>query len=111
MDQEMIKLIVEAVLGVIALFVSTYVIPWLKTRIGADKLQILEQFVQDCVRAAEQIYTPEDWTLKKDYVTRLVADKATDLGLGLNEAEIDAIIEGIVNYVKHNRANGDSYEK
>lgn len=105
MSEEMIKIIVECVLGIIGVLISAYVIPWLKTRIGADKLNVLEQFVEACVRAAEQMYTPEDWKLKKDYVTRMVVEKATDLGLGLNEAQIDAIIEGVVNYVKHNKVN------
>ena len=106
MSEEMIKLFVECVLGLIAFIVSTYLIPWLRTRIGADKMQMLEQFVEACVRAAEQMYTPEDWKLKKDYVTKLVTEKANELGLGLNEAEVDAIIEGVVNYVKHNRNGG-----
>lgn len=106
MKEELIKMIVEVVIGLVVFAVSGYVIPWLKTRIGADKMALLEQFVEACVRAAEQMYTPEEWKIKKDYVTKLVSDKATELGLGLNEAEIDAIIEGIVNYVKHNKNGG-----
>ena len=106
MKTEMIKLIVECVMGLVVLAVSGYVIPWLKTKIGDDKMAILEQFVEACVRAAEQKYTPEEWQEKRQYVGQLVADKCTELGLGLNEAEIDAIIEGVVNYVKHNKNGG-----
>lgn len=104
MNEQMISKLVELALTVIALIVSAYVIPYLKSKIGADKMQLIQEFVEACVRAAEQIYTKEDWKLKKDYVTKLVTEKATDLGIGLNEAEIDAIIEGIVNYVKHDKA-------
>ena len=103
MTPEMISKITECMITVIILIVSAYVIPFLKNKIGTDKMQLLQEFAEACVRAAEQIYTKEDWKLKKDYVTRLVTEKATDLGIGLNEAEIDAIIEGIVNYVKHNK--------
>lgn len=103
MTPEMISKITECTITVIILTVSAYVIPFLKNKIGTDKMQLLQEFAEACVRAAEQIYTKEDWKLKKDYVTRLVTEKATDLGIGLNEAEIDAIIEGIVNYVKHNK--------
>lgn len=106
MTPEMITKITECTITVILLIVSAYVIPFLKSKIGADKMQLLEQFVEATVRAAEQLYTPEEWKLKKDYVTRLVTDKANDLGIGLNEAELDAVIEGIVNYVKHNKTNG-----
>ena len=96
----------ECTITVIVLLVSAYVIPYLKNKIGADKMQRLEQFVEAAVRAAEQLYKPEEWKLKKDYVTQLVTEKANGLGIGLNEAEIDAVIEGVVNYVKHNKSNG-----
>lgn len=103
MNEVMITKIVELTLTVIALIVSAYVIPYLRNKIGADKMQLLNEFVEATVRAAEQLYKPEEWKLKKDYVVKLVSAKADDLGIGLNEAEIDAIIEGIVNYVKHNK--------
>jgi len=107
MTPEMISKITECTITVIILIVSAYVIPFLKNKIGTDKMQLLQEFAEACVRAAEQIYTKEDWKLKKDYVTNLVTEKATDLGIGLNEAEIDAVIEGIVNFVKHNKTNGE----
>lgn len=87
------------------LAVSAHVIPYLRNKIGSDKMQLLHSFVEETVRAAEQLYKPEEWKLKKDYVTRLVTDKVNKLGIALNEAEIDAIIEGIVNFVKHNKNN------
>lgn len=107
MTPEMITKITECAITIILLIVSAYVIPFLKSKIGTDKMQLLEDFVEAAVRAAEQLYTPEEWKLKKDYVTHLVSEKANDLGIGLNEAEIDAIIEGIVNYVKHNKEYGE----
>lgn len=58
------------------------------------------------MRAAEQIYEPDEWLQKKSYVRDLVSDQVINLGIGLDEAEIDAIIEGVVNYVKHNRNGG-----
>lgn len=113
MTPEMITKVTECVLTVIILFVSAYLVPYLKNKIGAEKMQLLEtsmnllvSFVEETVRAAEQLYKPEEWKLKKDYVTKLVIEKADNLEIELSEAEIDAIIEGIVNYVKHNKTNG-----
>ena len=100
MTPEMITKITESVLTVIALLVSAYVIPWLKTKIEADRLSILNKFIESTVRAAEQLYKTSPGSVKKEYVVKLVTEKANALGIGLNEAEIDAIIEGIVNYVK-----------
>ncbi len=107
MTPEMITKVTECVLTVIVLIVSAYVIPWLKTKISEEKLEELEKFCEQAVRAAEQLYTPEEYKLKKAYVLSLINEQIEKLGLGLNEAEIDAIIEGIVNYVKHNKEYGE----
>ncbi|MBQ6318180.1 MAG: hypothetical protein IJI23_00120 [Lachnospiraceae bacterium] len=112
MTPETITKVTELLITAIILVVSAHVIPYLRNKIGAEKMQLLEtsmnllvSFVEETVRAAEQLYKPEEWKLKKDYVTKLVIEKANNLGTGLNEAEIDAIIEGIVNFVKHNKNN------
>ena len=107
MTPEMITKVTECVLTVIVLIVSAYVIPWLKTKISEEKLEELEKFCEQAVRAAEQLYAPEEYKLKKAYVLSLINEQIEKLGLGLNEAEIDAIIEGIVNYVKHNKEYGE----
>ena len=107
MTPEMITKVTECVLTVIVLLVSAYLIPWLKTKISEEKLKELENFCEQAVRAAEQLYTPEEYKLKKAYVLSLINEQIEKLGLGLNEAEIDAIIEGIVNYVKHNKEYGE----
>jgi len=106
MTPETITKITECAITIILLIVSAYVIPFLKSKIETGKMYLLDDFVEWAIRAAEQLYKPEEWKLKKDYVTHLVSEKANDLGIGLNEAEIDAIIEGIVNYVKHNKEYG-----
>lgn len=102
MTTEMITKITELMITVIVMLVSAYVIPWLKTKIESDKLEKLKVFCEQAVRSAEQLYSPEEWKLKKAYVLSLISEQIEKMGLGLNEAEVDAIIEGIVNYVKHN---------
>ena len=107
MTPEIITKVTECALTVIVLLVSAYLIPWLKTKISEEKLKELEKFCEQAVRAAEQLYTPEEYKQKKAYVLSLINEQIEKLGLGLNEAEIDAIIEGIVNYVKHNKEYGE----
>ena len=101
MTPEMITKTTEITLTLVVLLISAYVIPWLKTKINDEKLKELEKFCEQAVRSAEQLYISQDWKQKKEYVLKLINERAEKLGLGLNEAEIDAIIEGIVNYVKH----------
>lgn len=103
MNTDLITKIVELVLSIVIMLLSAYVIPWIRTKIGAEKMKQLEQFCEASVRAAEQLYTPEQWSQKKEYVLALVTEKMKTLGIGLNEAEVDAIIEGVVNFVKHSK--------
>ena len=104
MTPEMITKITESVLTVVVILVSAYVIPWLKTKIKSDKLDQLKIFCEQAVRSAEQMFLPEQSEEKKQYVLNLINEQVAKLGLGLDEAEVNAIIEGIVNYVKHRSA-------
>lgn len=103
MTPEQITKIIEALLTILGIIVSAYVIPWIKTKINAEKLEQLKQFCEQAVRSAEQIYTPDENKLKKAYVQALINEYVEKLGLGINEAEVEAVIEGVVNYVKHNK--------
>ena len=100
MSPEMITKIVEAVVTVILLLISAYVIPWLKNKIGEDKYALLVEFAEIVVRSAEKIYTPEQWEAKKQYAMNLVKEKTYELGIELSIEEINAIIEGAVQAVK-----------
>jgi len=100
MDSEITKIILEAILSVAAILITGYLIPWFKNTIGEDKFAQLVDFTAFAVRAAEQIYTPEQWQAKKAYVLKCVEDKAAEIGLNLSAVEIENLIEGLVNEIK-----------
>lgn len=100
MSPEMISKLVEAVVTVIVLIISAYVIPWLKNKIGEDKYATIVEFAEIVVRSAEKIYTPEEWAEKKAYAVQMVTAKCKELGIDVSADEINAIIEGAVQAVK-----------
>ena len=100
MDSEITKIIMQAILSVIAIIITGYLIPWLKGMIGDDKYSTLVDFTAFSVRAAEQLYTPEQWQAKKAYVLKCVEDKAQEIGLELTAVDIENLIEGLVNEIK-----------
>lgn len=101
MNEEMITVIVKAVLAILSVFITTVLVPYIKERIGNDKYNKLVEYTKYAVRCAEQIYTPEQWEEKKKYVSQYITEKANDMGIGLNEQDIDLLIEGVVNLIKH----------
>ena len=100
MSPELITELTKALVSVVLIIVSAYVIPWLKNKVGEDKYATIIDFAEIVVRSAEKIYTPEEWSKKKAYAVELVSEKAKSIGLNLSEEEINAIIEGAVQAVK-----------
>lgn len=107
MNPEVTTQLLEAIIAVIAILITGYLIPWLKSTVGTERIDQIQQFVEVAVRAAEQLYTPEEWKEKKLYVEALVVERAKELNITLNAEQIDALIEGVVNYVKHNDNKAD----
>ena len=100
MNPELITELTKAIATVILIILSAYVIPWLKSKIGDDKYLTIVEFAEIVVRSAEKIYTTEEWAQKKAYAVNMVEKKAQEIGLNINEKEINAIIEGAVQAVK-----------
>lgn len=100
MDAQITKIIVDAVFGIIGILITGYLIPWIKAKIGENKYNTIVEYTELAVRSAEQLYTPEEWKEKKQYVLNYITNKAKEIGLDLTAIDIENIIEGIVNSVK-----------
>lgn len=88
--------IISAVIALISALVSAFLIPWLKTKIDADKLQTLRTYVEIGVKA-EQLYTATDGAAKKAYVVNFLAEK----GIQFDVETIDKLIEAAVLQLHH----------
>lgn len=85
--------IVNAVIALIAAIVTTFLIPWIKSKIDAAKLAQIVEWVGIAVRAAEQIYNESGMgEKKKQYVLDFLEDK----GFTLDPNSINAMIEAAV---------------
>ena len=85
--------IVNAVIALIAAIITTFLIPWIKSKIDAAKLAQIVEWVGIAVRAAEQIYNESGMgEKKKQYVLDFLADK----GFTIDPNSINAMIEAAV---------------
>ena len=100
MSTELITKLVEAIVTVVIVLISAYVIPWLKGKIGDDKYALIVEFAEIVVRSAEKLYTPDEYAQKKRYAVEMVQKKAEEIGITITADEINAIIEGAVQSVK-----------
>ena len=89
--------IISAVIALISALVSAFLIPWLRTKIDANKLQTIKTYVEIGVKAAEQLYTATDGEEKKAYVINFLAEH----GIRFDVSTIDQLIEAAVLQLHH----------
>lgn len=101
MNSDLFVKVAMCIISLICALISAYVIPYIKTKAKAADLDKLMEFARIAVRCANQIYTPDQWLDKKNYVVNQVqAFILANLKIELSEDQIDTIIEGLVNEVK-----------
>ena len=101
MNNEVVTVIIRAVVAILSVVITTVIVPYIKGKMGEAKFKELEGYIEYAVRCAEQVYTPEQWKEKKEYVSAYIIRKARELNIELSSEDIDILIEGIVNLVKH----------
>lgn len=99
-DIETLNIIIKSTITLISVILSTFVVPWIKSKVEAEKLSKIEEYTRLAVRCAEQIYTPEEWKIKKQYVLAYISTKAEEIGIEVSSEDLENIIEGIVNEIK-----------
>jgi hypothetical protein len=87
----------SAILMVVIVLVSTYLVPYLRSKLTAEQMENVRKWVIIAVEAAEMIYVGAGrGTEKKKYVMAFLKSK----GFTLNPAEIDNLIESAVMELK-----------
>lgn len=101
MTPEVFTKIMTAIFSILGILISTYLIPYIKSKMTAQDIEKLIAYAKIAVRCANQIYTPEQWEEKKEYVVKMVQEfMEKNLHIALTEDQIHTIIEGLVNEVK-----------
>lgn len=101
MTEELFVKIALGVISIVSALISAYVVPYLKSKKKYNEFAILNDYIVDAVRSANQLYTTEEWEQKKHYVVELVNDYLFNYSdIHLTEEHINAMIEGIVREVK-----------
>lgn len=102
MTTDLFMKLVMSLISILGVIFTAYIVPMIKANASQKQLDQLSYYVAVAVRCAEQIYTPEQWKEKKQYVTDYVLGLVNSkLHINLDEQDIDIIIEGVVNEIKH----------
>ena len=93
MESELFVKIALAIISIVGAIITGVLIPYLRTKIAANKLAEIQYWVNAAVTAAEQIFNePKTGSQKKKYVM----DFLSKLGVNLTEDELNVLIEAAV---------------
>ena len=101
--------IIETVIGLIITIVSVIVIPkfkvWISNNLSEKQINIAKIVIQSCVQAAEQIYANSEkaGSSKKKYVMEYAKKKFAEIGLTIDEKEIEVYLEQAVLELKESQ--------
>lgn len=77
--------------------ITGVVVPWVRTKMGNDRLQKILEWAKIGVEAAEMLFpTPGSGDSKKKYVVEFLYQVLANLNIRLSEDEINNIIEAAV---------------
>ena len=85
--------IATLVISLIGVILSGLIVPWLRMKIGKEKISQVQMWVNVAVAAAEQIFSaPQQGPSKKVYVIEFLESK----GIKITEQELNVLIEAAV---------------
>lgn len=84
--------IIEIIIALASALITGFLIPYLKKKVSAEKLEELKKWVSIAVGAAEQLYGSGTGEKKKEYVQSFLLSK----GIAFDVDEVTALIESEV---------------
>ena len=84
--------LIQAIITLISLIITGFLIPFLKKKLSNEKLDELKKWVRIAVSAAEQLYGSKTGQQKKEFVVAFLLSK----GIVFDVEEVNAMIESEV---------------
>jgi len=92
--------IILSVITLIFGLISRYLIPWAKSKLDSNQLEVLRIAVKTAVYAAGQLYNSDQGQEKKKYVIELLKKQGYIVDAEQIEPTMDALIESMVKELK-----------
>jgi LL-H family phage holin len=92
--------ILKLVVMVTAMVAARYLVPWIKTRLEADKVDLIASWATKAVLMAQQVFASEPGAEKKAVVTDFLKEILTAKNIALSDDQLDVLIEAAVKQMK-----------
>lgn len=98
--QEILFDILKAVVGICALIVARYCIPWIRQRISQEKLREVREWARMGVLYAQQVLSGESGQTRKEIVRDMLLRLCHENEVSLTAEQIEVLIESAVKQMK-----------
>ena len=100
MDEKIFDLIV-AIIPVLGVILTSFIIPYFKEQIGNEKLNKYQEWAIMAVKAAEMLFTESGMgTEKKAYVVKFLTEQFNKNKVVITEEQMEILIESAVKSMK-----------
>lgn len=103
---EIVYEIIKLVVMIAALVVTRYLVPWIKEKIGADKLAVIEKWAKYAVQATQQVHWNKPGEDRKAIVTEFLKKVLLAKNISISDEQLDILIEAAVKQMKINENSG-----
>lgn len=101
MDNNTINLLFKAIISLLSILITGFLIPYIKNKIGEQKFAKIIEYTDLAIRTAEMIFSVEEYREKKEYVLQYVISKLNEVGIMLTSEDVNNLIESEVNRIKY----------
>lgn len=84
----------------VAFAVTCYLIPWIKGKIGQDRLNEITTWTNAAVLMAQQVYYAKSGPERKAIVVNLLKSMLTAKNISITDEQLDTLIEAAVKAMK-----------
>lgn len=100
MDERVFQIIL-ALIPIIGTILTMYVIPYIKEKIGSEKLAKYEEWAKQAVRCAEMLFAEKGMgESKKEYVVNFLNNMFNKNKVVITEEQLNILIESAVKEMK-----------
>lgn len=99
MDELLFEVLKVVILVCVAL-VTRYLVPWIKGKIGQDKLDAAKTWVDAAVLMAQQVYYAKTGPERKEIVIDLLHNMLLEKNISITDEQLDTLIEAAVKAMK-----------
>lgn len=97
---EMVMEILKIIVMLAGILLTRYAIPWIKAKIGAEKLAEVKVWVNAAVLMAQQVYDAKPGPERKAIVVDLIRGMLIKKNIDISAEQLDTLIEAAVKAMK-----------